>query len=140
MRCPVGARTVVSVPVVFLMVIAALALRPVIAGADGGDPIGAFDWMSRIGPSQFSDCSTDVCGPVHSVWTLAGWAADPDAPGQSIDVHLYLDGVQIIDTQTRAPRPDVAAVYPWAGDRTGWGNVVVYIHDDEPHTLCAYAI
>ena len=110
-----------------------------VARADGGDPIGAFDFVSRLGPSQYGACYNGTCQPARSVWHLAGWAADPDASGQSLHVHVYLDGMQISDSQTGYPRPDVAAVYPWAGDNAGW-DLIVPIADDAAHTLCVYAI
>src|SRR5437763_1600563 len=139
MRCSVWVRTLASVPVAFALAISVSTLVPVVARADSGDPVGAFDLVSRYGPSQFGACYNGTCQSAHSVWEIAGWAADPDASGQGTHVHVYLDGVQIIDSQTGTARPDVAAVYPWAGDYSGW-DLIVHIPDDAAHTLCAYAI
>ena len=107
------------------------------AHADGGgDPIGAFDFVSRFGPSKFG--AVDARN-----WIIGGWAADEDAPGQAIQVHVYLDGQQINGTYTGPSagfyRPDVAAAYPFAGDHAGWQEAVS-VRDDAPHTVCAYAI
>src|SRR4029078_3359942 len=78
------------------------------AHADGGDPIGAFDFVSRDGPSKF--------GPADARrWHVAGWGAHADAPCKPIEIHLYLDGAPIDGPNTGMPRPDVEALYPFAG-------------------------
>ena len=119
------------------------------ARADAGDPIGAFDSISLRLPFAES--------PNSATWLIRGWAADPDADGAPISVHIYVDGVQA-DLRGRGPqapgvdadyatgtgspgdeRPDVAAVYPFAGDRAGWQSIV-RIGDLRPHTVCTYAI
>src|SRR5436305_72880 len=106
------------------------------AAAEGGDPVGALDAVSIRGPYYGSN-----------MWEARGWAADPDAHGQSIAVHLYLDGVgldqpdQALDRlppRTGDPRPDVADAFPFAGQNSGW-SARFFVQDFAPHTLCAYA-
>jgi len=99
--------------------------------ADGGDPVGAFDSTSIRWSGVYYYGLTD--------WEIYGWAADPDAPGQSLDVHIYVDGQQQSVAHTGEPRPDVPAVYPFAGDNSGWSSGVVAA-SNQPHTVCAYAI
>ena len=70
------------------VVVAALALvaGPVPARADGGDPIGYLDSISaRLGLNSLQPTNPG------SRWALFGWAADPDAPGQPLDVHIYVE-------------------------------------------------
>ena len=109
------------------------------ARAESSDPVGAFDSISVRFPSVFVDPSVP--------WELHGWAADPDAPGQVIGVALYVDGQESSTAQvssssevpTGLPRPDVAAVVPYAGENSGWAAEVL-VSDGQPHTVCAYAI
>ncbi len=73
---------------------------------------------------------------------VSGWAADPDRPGRSVDVALFVGGKLVEDTPTGTSRPDVAASVPGAGPSTGW----VAAPADSPGwasrgpgtTLCAY--
>ena len=74
-----------------------------------------------------------------SVWSIYGWAADPDGPGAPIDVHVYIDGQKAYEIQTGDPRPDVPAVYPFAGDNSGW-HTSITAATGQRHTVCAYAI
>lgn len=101
------------------------------AHADAGDPVGSFDSTSvRWSAVYYYGLS---------LWQIYGWAADPDAPGQTLDVHIYVDGQQQPVIHTGEPRPDVAAVVPFAGDNSGWSSNVVAA-SNQPHTVCAYAI
>ena len=101
------------------------------AHADGGDPVGYFDSTSIRWSAIYYYGLTD--------WEIFGWAADPDARGQSLDVHIYVDGQKQSVIQTGEPRPDVGAVYAFAGDNSGWSASVVAA-SNQPHTVCAYAI
>lgn len=101
------------------------------AHAQSGDPIGSFDATSvRLSYVFYYGLST---------WQISGWAADPDAPGQAIDVHVYLDGERYGVIHTGGNRPDVPAVFPFAGDNSGW-TAIVNASAGAPHTVCVYAI
>ena len=104
------------------------------ARADAGDPVGAFDSISvRLG---FNSLQPQAPG---SPWLIEGWAADPDAPDQPIDVHVYIDGQAVAVVRTGRPRPDVDAAVPFAGPNAGWA-LFVDAGDGAPHTVCTYAI
>lgn len=86
-------------------------------------PVGAFDTLHF-----FPDGS-----PV-----VYGWAADPEAITQSLDIHVYVDGRRGYAFQTAShPRPDVTAA-------TGAPNAgfvgIVPPQGPGPHQICAYAI
>ncbi|HZT08905.1 MAG TPA: kelch repeat-containing protein [Chloroflexota bacterium] len=84
-----------------------------------------------------------------------GWAADlADSSGSGIDaVHIYLDGeaggtgVGLGEATTGLPRPDVAAAYGQARERSGWsfpidlrtaslGGHALYVY---AHTRCGWS-
>jgi len=132
-----------------VLVVGCVAVGAGVARADAGDPIGSFDSISvRLPGSQW--------GPNTAPWVIRGWAADPDAPGGSVLVHIYVDGVQsdcrndhtgVLYVQPCATRtgsgderPDVAAVYPFAGNESGWQATLYVYEDGHPHTVCTYAI
>src|SRR4051812_26304397 len=101
------------------------------ARAEGGDPVGSFD-----------STSVRLSGVFYyglSVWDIYGWAADPDTPAAILDVHVYIDGQRQYVIQTGEPRPDVRAVYPFAGDNSGW-HASITATTGQPHTVCAYAM
>jgi len=101
------------------------------AHADGGDPVGYFDSTSiRWSGIYYYGLSA---------WEIYGWAADPDAPGQSTDVHIYVDGKWQTLVHTGEPRPDVASAYPFAGGNSGWSSGFTAAIN-QPHTVCAYAV
>src|SRR5436189_5477672 len=116
-------KALAAVMTVVLTGVSALAAP---ARADDGDPEGAFDSVS-VGFPLLSDQSTVP-------WLIHGWAADPDAPGQRVQVDVYVDGQPSTafspaagpgSVQTGNPRPDVAAVIPFAGDNAGWSSAVI---------------
>src|SRR3954454_1729176 len=111
------------------------------SSADAGDPIGAFD-AAQIHLPYYAP----------NEWNLYGWAADPDAPGAQVTVHLYVDGVGVTNSYptpphldgaypvaTGDPRPDVAAAFPFAGQNSGWKTQLT-LPDTGEHTVCAYAL
>src|SRR3954451_9953655 len=139
-----GTKRMVAALVAWLLGMVGVMVPAHPAVADTGDPVGAFDALSVRFAFPFALQNT----PSY-VW---GWAADPDAPGQQVQGHIYIDGVQPDQnfnsdrgawaeptTVTGNPRPDVASVYPSAGDNSGW-STPVYVFDGQPHTVCAYAI
>ncbi|HEY5116947.1 MAG TPA: hypothetical protein VIJ00_15605 [Nakamurella sp.] len=95
-------------------------------GADP-NPVGTFDTGALSG---------------HTYW-FAGWAFDPDAPGQPINVDVYdlrPDGTQVgTRYSTGVSRPDVAAAYPGVGGSTGFTGSV-HLTGAGRHTVCFFAI
>jgi hypothetical protein len=79
-------------------------------------------------------------------YVLYGWAADSSTPGQALHIHIYVNGKKKDDTVdsrylvTSESRPDVAAVYPWAGPNTGFSLPLSSDRQSTPETVCAYAI
>src|SRR3954470_13413798 len=74
--------------------------------AGDGSPLGHFD-----GPSV----RLAAIRRTAYEYFLYGWAADPDAPGQPTTVGVFINGGIGNNVTTGEPRPDVQAVYPWAG-------------------------
>src|SRR4051812_18152976 len=117
--------------VALTLVLTCLTVAASSARAEGGDPVGSFD-----------STSVRLSGVFYyglSVWDIYGWAADPDTPAAILDVHVYIDGQKQYEIQTGEPRPDVAAVFPFAGNNSGWSTGVTAAAN-QPHTVCAYAI
>jgi len=91
------------------------------------NPVGTFDVGSLSG---------------HR-YQFAGWAFDPDAPGQPINVDVYdfrPDGSQVGSRHpTGLSRPDVAAAYPGVGGSTGFTGSV-QLTGAGRHTVCLFTI
>ncbi len=92
------------------------------------DPIGSVD---------------AVTNPALNVLRVGGWAADPAAPGQRTEVHIYVTGPSgragYAGTFTGAARPDVAGVVPWAGGATGY-QASVPAQGAGLNQVCVYAL
>lgn len=91
------------------------------------NPVGSFDSLSLTGRTlQFG-----------------GWAFDPNAGGQPINVDIYdrrPDGTEVgYRMITGGARPDVAAAYSGAGGNTGF-NGSIPVSGAGRHTVCAIAI
>ncbi|HYN74271.1 MAG TPA: hypothetical protein VES60_17390 [Nakamurella sp.] len=83
-----------------------------------------------------------VANPANDLLTAVGWAADPEAPGQSEAVHVYVTGPggsRGTAVSTGGSRPDVAAAYPWAGGATGFSAGLPPMGEGT-NSVCAYAI
>ena len=129
-----GVRLTRALAVWLAAIVAVLTLPPAAAHAEGGDPVGAFDTISvRLGANTLQPMNPGIR------WEIFGWAADPDEPGQQLDVHVYVDGQRVTVTQTGDSRPDVPVVFPFAGPNAGW-HTFVGADDGTTHTVCAYAI
>ena len=125
-----------AVAVLLAVLAAAIGVQATPAGAEPGDPVGAFDTIS----ARLSSVPIEDPEHPYSEWEIYGWAADPDAPGQPTDIHLYIDGQQDSEPlRTGDPRPDVDAAIPFAGPNAGW-HMRLYTLDRAPHTVCVYAI
>ncbi len=74
--------------------------------------------------------------------TIAGWAADPDAPNGAENVHLYVTGpggTAFGTSRTGGYRPDVRSAIPWVGPNSGFtGSIPAASAGD--NQVCAYAI
>jgi hypothetical protein len=115
-----------------IVIVTALALTGVVAleapagAAPAGSPVGSLDAVS---PS-FDD-----------LWTLTGWAADPDAPGP-VDIQIYMGSYGSPAGPANRPRADVAAALPWAGPNAGFSIPIsagwLKQHAGSDH-LCVYA-
>lgn len=90
-------------------------------------PVGSFDLGTLFG---------------HT-YRFAGWAFDPDAPGQPINVDVYdsrPDGSQVgARFSTGGWRPDVAAAYPGVGGNTGFTGSI-QLTGAGRHAVCFIAI
>jgi hypothetical protein len=90
--------------------------------------------MPTGSPFGTVDAATLVAGGVR----VAGWALDPDT-AESVDIHVYVDGVGTNLGQANASRADVAAAYPGAGASHGFDAVVPAAEGAHP-TVCVFAI
>jgi hypothetical protein len=151
-----------------LGIVAADASRPDVAALvpGYGDRHGFNARLGRVGAGQHEICvfainlpplgSTNpvfgcrtfdvAANPVGSFdgWVVSspgirvnGWAIDADTTAP-LDVHVYVDNVIAGATAANAPRPDVGAVWPWAGPDHGWALEVNALPG--PRTVCAYGI
>lgn len=81
--------------------------------------------------------SLDVAYSAFGLIRVAGWALDPDTAA-STQVHVYVNNVGTA-INANLSRPDIAAVFPGAGDLHGFDAVVRRVGTG-PNTVCAYAI
>jgi hypothetical protein len=79
----------------------------------------------------------DVVQATSAGADVAGWALDPDT-ADSVDVHLYVDGVFDRVVPASQTRPDIAAAFPGYGAPHGFSASVPMASGN--HQLCAYAI
>ncbi len=84
-----------------------------------------------------------VRNPARNVLTVAGWAADPEAPGRREEVHVYVTAPGqrhgFAGIFTGGARPDVQRRYPWAGGATGYSARIAPVAAGA-NKVCAYAI
>lgn len=88
-------------------------------------PVGSFDGIGLSG------------GQI----VVGGWAADPGAPGQSLQLAAMVTGPAGVTRpalSTGAGRPDVPAVYPWAGGSTGF-SAQLPVQGEGDHQVCINA-
>ena len=87
--------------------------------------------------------SFDVATLTGHAYRFAGWAFDPDTPGQPIYVDVYdrrPDGSQVgTRFATGGSRPDVAAAYPGVGGNTGFTGSI-QLTGAGRHSVCFIAI
>ena len=90
-----------------------------------------FDVRAPIG-------SFDGAGMSGGRIAIGGWAADPLAPGQTVQVSASVTGPAGASGSvlaTGGSRPDVAAAYPWAGGSTGF-NGSLPVQGEGNHQVC----
>lgn len=97
--------------------------------AAAGNPIGSVDRARELDNGRIE---------------VSGWAADPEAPGEREEVHIYVNGqggsVQgTAGNFTGVLGTDVAAAYPWAGQYQGFSAVVPNVGSGD-NQVCVYAI
>jgi hypothetical protein len=99
---------------------------------DASNPVGFLDLAAAAGPGEVR---------------VKGWAYDPDAPTEPLDVRLFVGGragspgtaeydLGLIATRARG---DVAARYPQAGSRHGF-DAHVPTTKTGPQPACVYAV
>ena len=82
---------------------------------------------------------------VASDGTVSGWAFDPDAPSQSIGVHVYIDapagqGSPVAFSQAASARPDVNNTYAITGTHGFNIPIPQNLHDGKSHTMYVYGV
>ncbi|QQS51635.1 MAG: hypothetical protein IPM71_02610 [Bacteroidota bacterium] len=93
------------------------------------DPIGNFDRVNY-----------------NNNGLIEGWTADPDAPGYSTAVHIYMNGpagaggICIGGAWTSVRRDDVYNAYPWAGYYCGFTYTIPVEHRIGTRVFYVYAI
>jgi hypothetical protein len=126
---------VVVVVVVAAVGLAGVPVAPPAAAATGSNPVGSFDSFAQHAGTTLVKPDYN---PGPSTWTVYGWAADADAPGQPIPIHVYVNGVGAAINTTGSPRPDVAAAVGFAGPDAGFQVQVPTMDADT--TVCVFAI
>ena len=97
-----------------------------------------------IGPSEADHdpaASWDVVALTESRLRVAGWAFDPDSPGEATAVHLYdagPEGTAFREFSAGRPRPDLANAVPGAGSLHGFDETIRL--SPGSHTVCLFAI
>jgi hypothetical protein len=92
---------------------------------------------ARVAVGSHPIGSLDLAVATPGAVRVAGWAYDPQAGTAPIAVHVYVDAAGYALTAD-GHRPDVDAVYPFAGESHGFDGVVPAAPG--PHTVCAYGI
>lgn len=87
-------------------------------------PKGYFDFLGKSGSNVIA----------------SGWAFDPDAPNDSISVHLYIDGGYATSVTANQSRPDVNSAYGISGNHGFTIIVPASYLNGVNHTYRIYAI
>ena len=126
--------------------------RTLLAVLDDRQRLGVHLGVRRGGPRRRSQPPVGDPSPTASVdagtlsgtiYTVSGWAFDPNAPQQEMYVDVYdrrPDGSQVaVRLRTRGTRPDVAQSYPGTGQNTGFSGSL-QLAGVGRHSVCVYAI
>lgn len=81
----------------------------------------------------------EASSPVAGVLRVRGWTADPDAPTQSIDVHVYANSTGFNLGAANQQRDDVAAVFPGYGSSHGF-SADLSLSQGGSYRVCAFGI
>ena len=84
--------------------------------------------------------NVDTVTPGAGSVMASGWALDKDVPAQTVQVHLYVDGVWRTSIPADDPRADIAAAFPGAGAYHGWATTTPIPVASGSHELCAWGI
>ena len=102
-------------------------------GAGGDNRLGCMTVTAMAGsPIGNLEAAVSAAGGI----TVAGWALDPDST-QSIDVHVYVDGVGTI-VPANLRRDDIANGYPPYGNAHGFSRTIPASPGNRQ--VCVYAI
>lgn len=88
-----------------------------------GNPFGRLDAVSSPGAGRV---------------TVKGWAADPNAPSQSLSIHVYSGTTYLGSLSANLSRPDVATAYPTYGQYHGFSGTLSAPAGNL--TVCAFGI
>ncbi len=93
-------------------------------------------------PAPAADTNQDPKGNVDiaNCQHVAGWAYDPNDPGASIAVHIYIDGVGYNTGNTTTPRQDVNNAFGIPGTHGFDWPVPAQWHDGRSHNIIVFAI
>lgn len=81
----------------------------------------------------------EVTGGEGSV-RISGWAFDPDTPGESVTIHVYIDNTLVGAYTANKSRPDVNNVYG-CGEYHGFAETVPYdVSTTGTHSVAVYAL
>lgn len=87
--------------------------------------------------------SLDLVTAGRDQFAVAGWAANPNSPGENVQVHIYDFGPTGTRFYGNIPanisRPDVAAALPGYGPNHGFWATIPSLEAGQ-HTVCAYGI
>ena len=87
--------------------------------------------------------SLDLVSAGRDQFAVAGWAANPNNPGENVQVHVYDFGPTGTRFYGNIPanisRPDVAAALPGYGPLHGYWATIPSVEAGQ-HTVCAYGI
>lgn len=89
----------------------------------GANPFGSLD-VAQAGPSGIR---------------IAGWALDPNTPGD-IEMHAYINGSFGGSFRADIDRPDVSAAFPGFGGSHGFDSVIGAQLPGGVHNVCVYGI
>jgi hypothetical protein len=75
---------------------------------------------------------------VDSKLAIQGWAIDPDSPTAPVTIRVQVDGAPAQTVTANQSRPDVASVYPAAGDLHGFAATAPV--SPGTHNVCVSAV
>lgn len=80
-----------------------------------------------------------VTSPVAGALRVIGWALDPGAPGQPVDIRVDVNGQPRVLGPATGSRPDVSEAYPGVGAAHGFDRIIGGLAGGSVQ-VCAYAL